>query len=132
MPVNPIVAAVGLGLLAAVRSVRSEAWWAAWWVAWWAEFSAGDAFPVAELSFGLVGDWPGARLSLFERGMVSILRGGIPIDLAPCDARHQLCPSTIFLDKSFKGFGPRFIGGKSRLGVCQCSRSAWVRNNSPP
>src|SRR6516225_1247153 len=57
MPVNPIVAAVGLGLLAAVRSVRSEAWW----VAWWAEFSAGDAFPVAELSFGLVGDWPGAR-----------------------------------------------------------------------
>ena len=48
MPVNPIVAAVGLGLLAAVRSVRSEAWWAAWW----AEFSAGDAFPVAELYQG--------------------------------------------------------------------------------
>ena len=38
--------------------------------------------------------------------------------------RHQLCPSTIFLDKSFKGFGPRFIGRKSRLGVCRCSRSA--------
>ena len=25
-------------------------------------------------------------LSLFERGMVSIVRGGIPIDLALCDA----------------------------------------------
>ena len=28
-------------------------------------------------------------LSLFERGMVSIVRGGIPIDLAPCDARRR-------------------------------------------
>src|SRR6516225_1339618 len=89
MPVNPIVAAVGLGLLAAVRSVRSEAWWAAWLVAWWAEFSAGDAFPVAELSFGLVGDWLGARpLAVRARHGVDRARG-IPIDLALCDARRR-------------------------------------------
>jgi hypothetical protein len=42
MPVNPIVAAVGVGLQAAARSVRSDAWSAAWWAAWWAEFSAGE------------------------------------------------------------------------------------------
>ena len=28
-------------------------------------------------------------LSLFERGMVSIVRGGIPIDLALCNARRR-------------------------------------------
>ena len=62
------------------------------------------SYPSGSISVGV---------SLFECGMVSIVRGGVLIDLAPRDhggGRHQLCPSTIFIDKSFKGFGPRFIG----------------------
>ena len=39
---------------------------------------------------GLLANGSALGLSLFERGMVSIVRGGIPIDLiAPCDARRR-------------------------------------------
>ena len=49
------------------------------------------SYPSGSLAIGSA-----VGLSLFERGMMSIVRGGIPIDLAPCDARsgisfaHQL------------------------------------------
>ena len=42
------------------------------------------SYPSGSLAIG-----PALGLSLFERGMVSIVSGGIPIDLALCDARRR-------------------------------------------
>ena len=84
------------------------------------------SYPSGSLAIGLA-----LGLSLFERGMVSILRGGIPIDLAPCDAQTvreaggiRFAHQPYFLTNRLKVSAQGLSGAKSRLGVCQCSRSA--------